>query len=192
MSRGLTAGAISASQANNVGVLVLVEMLLDSGAVRVCNAAQDFSWNGYTWQALGQLGRVQPVRESEGGQVTGLQFELSSIPSTLLASALTENYQGRVVNVYIGFLALPQHQVITSPVIEWSGTLDVMTVQDDGQTGSIIITAENAMYDFARTVALNWSDSEQQAVYPGDLGMQFVPQMALKQLIWPAAAFFRQ
>lgn len=192
MTRGLTAGAISASQAASAGVIVLVEMLLDSGAVRVCSAAADISWNGYTWSAVGQLGKLNPIREAETGQISGAVFELSSIPSDYLTHALTENYQGRTVNIYVAFLALPQHSLVANPVLEWSGTLDMMSVQDDATSGAIQVTAETALFDFARAVPVNWSDSEQQAMYPGDIGMQYVPQMATKQLVWPAAAWFEQ
>ena len=192
MSRGLTAGAISASQAGSVAMIALVEMLLDSGAVRLCSAAADISWNGYTWNAVGQLGKIDVLEENEGGQITGVKFELSSIPSGLLTSALTEAYQGRVVNIYVAFLSLPQHSIVNSPVLEWNGTLDMMTVSDDGKTGVIQVTAENQAFDFARPVTLSWSDAEQQALYPGDLGLQYVPQMATKQIVWPAASFFRQ
>jgi len=146
----------------------------------------------YTWVAVGQLGKIQPIGENENGQVQGLKFEISSIPSGYLNTALTEAYQGRVANLYVAFLALPQHTLVTDPVLEWSGTMDVMTVQDDGKTGTIQITAESALFDFARPVPLNWADSEQQALYAGDLGLQYLPQMGTKQLVWPAASFFAQ
>jgi hypothetical protein len=192
MTRGLSGAAITASQANATGLFVLLELLLDSGAFRVCTAGQDVSWNGYTWLAVGQLGKISAIEETEGGQVKGLQLELSSIPSGILNTALVETFQGRACNVYVAFLNLPQHTIIATPVNEWAGTLDVMAISDDGQTGMIQVTAENALFDFARPVPLNWSDSEQQALYVGDLGLQYVPQMAIKQITWPAASYFMQ
>ena len=190
MTRALSGAAIAASQAPNVAPIILVEMDLDSGIVRVCSHSYDFVWGGYTWLAVGQLGQIETVREAETGQVSGLKFSLSSIPSGYLSSALTENCQGRAVKMYVGFLAVPAHTIVVDPVIEWSGTIDTMIVIDDGATGDIQITAENEMFDFARPRPLNWGDAEQQAAYPGDLGLQYVSQMSTVQVIWPAAAFF--
>lgn len=192
MTRTVTGGVAAALPQPNVGVVLFVEMLFDSGAVRVCSAGYNFPWNTFTWLGVGQLGVVEEVVESEGGEVTGLAFALSGVPSAHLALALGENYQRRVVNVYVGFLNLPEHSLIIDPVLEWSGLLDQMVVQDEGQAATIRVTAESELYDFARPSPLYWTDEDQRRLFPADTGLRFAKQLNDRVLIWPAAEFFRR
>jgi hypothetical protein len=188
-----TTGAVSTALAQaSVGLVVFVEMLFDSGALRVNSAGYDISWNGYTWLGIGQLGTVEEVRETESGEVTGLAFVLSGVPSAHIAIALAENYQRRVVNLYVGFLALPAHGVIADPVLEWSGLIDQMAVADDNGTATIRVTAENELYDFDRPAPIYWTDEDQQKLVPGDTGLRFMKQLNDRQIVWPAADFWRR
>lgn len=192
MTRTVTGAVATAIAQPNVGLVLFVEMLFDSGAVRVCSAGYDFTWNAQTWVGVGQLGAVEEVKEGEGGEVTGLAFTLSGVPSSHIAIALGENYQGRVVNVYVGFLNLPAHSIIADPVLEWSGRLDQMTVADEGDTASIRVTAENELYDFGRPAPLYWTDEDQRKLFPGDTGFRFAKQLQDRPLVWPSAEFFKK
>lgn len=192
MTRTVTSGVATALTQANVALVLFVEMLFDSGAVRACSAGYNLDWNGFTWHGVGPLGAVDEVREGEGGEVTGLAFTLSGVPSSLIAIALGENYQRRVVNVYVGFLNLPSHAILADLVLEWSGLLDTMTVVDDAGTSTIRVTAENDLYDFARPSPLYWSDEDQRKLFPSDTGLRFAKQLNDRQIVWPAADFFRR
>ena len=192
MTRTVSGAVATALAQPNVGVVLFVEMLFDGAPLRVCSAGFDLSWNGETWLGVGQLGAVEEVRETESGEVTGLAFVLSGVPSASIALALGTVYQRRVVNVYVGFLNLPSHAILADPVLEWSGLIDQMTVVDDGATSVIRITAENELFDFARPHVLYWSDEDQQKLYPGDTGLRFAKQLNERQLVWPTAEFFRR
>lgn len=175
-----------------MALVVFVEMLFDSGALRVCTAGYNLTWNSQSWQGVGQMGAIEEVKEGEGGEVTGLAFAISGVPSAHIALALGENYQRRVVNVYVGFLDLPSHAIIADPVLEWSGLLDTMAVVDEGTTSTIRVTAENELYDFARPSPLYWTDEDQRKLYPTDTGLRFAKQLNDRPIIWPAAEFFRR
>lgn len=193
MTRALTSAVAAAITQPSVGLVLFVEMLFDSGTLRVCSAGYPLSWNGQTWQGVGALGTIEEVREGESGEVTGLAFTLSGVPSTHLALALEEKYQGRVVNVYVGFLDLPTHAILADPVLEWSGRIDQMPIVDarDGNA-TVRVTAENELYDFARPAPLFWTDEDQRKLYPGDTGLRFAKQLSERTLTWPAAAFYRR
>lgn len=190
MTRSVTGAVATAIAQPNVGLVLLLEMLLDSGTLRVCSAGYDLIQGGNTWSGVGQLGTVEEVREGEGGEVSGLAFVLSGVPSALLASALGEQYQRRAVNLYVAFLDLPTHAILADPVLEWSGLIDQMTLADEGEVSTIRVTAENELYDFARPLPLYWTDEDQQRLYPGDTGLRFARQLSERPLVWPAAAFF--
>lgn len=192
MTRALTSAVQAAVASPNVGLVIFVEMLFDSAPLRLCTAGYDVVWNGVTWSGVGTVGEVQPIREAEGGEVSGLSFSISGVPSSYVAQALGELYQGRLVRIYVGFLDLPSHAILADPVLEWAGRLDTMQLQDNGGTASIVVNAENELYDFDRPLVLMWSNEVQQARYPGDRGLEYIPQMAERQIVWPSADFFKQ
>lgn len=188
MTRSVSSAVQTALNADNIGVIIFVEMLFDSGALRVCSAAYDFDWNGFTWKGLAQLGNIEPIEESSGNQVVGLRFTLSGVDSSLLALAQAEQYQGRVANVYVGFLALPNYTVIVDPILEWAGKMDQMVITDspDGKS-QISVTVENELFDFARPVDLYYTDEDQQRLHPGDNGFKYVKLLDKQQIVWPSA-----
>jgi hypothetical protein len=192
VTRSVTGAVASAVAQPQVGLILLVEMLFDASPVRVCSAGYDVQWNSATWSGLGQLGAIEEVQEGEGAEVTGLAFTLSGVPSSLIATALDEKFQRRVVNVYVGFLDLPTHAILADPVLEWSGLMDVPTIVDDGTTSTIRVTAENELFDFARPAPLFWTNEDQQKLYPGDTGLRFAKQLTDRPIVWPSAEFFRR
>lgn len=192
MTRSTTGAVATALTQPSVGLILFVEMLFDASPMRVCSAGFDVQWNSLTWNGLGQLGTIEEVREGEGGEVTGLAFVLSGVPSSMIAVALGEKYQRRIVNVYVGFLDLPTHAVLADPVLEWSGLIDTMAVVDGAESATIRVTAENELYDFARPAPLYWTDEDQQKLYPGDTGLRFAKQLTDRALVWPAAEFFKR
>jgi hypothetical protein len=192
VTRALTGAVTTAVAQPQVGLILLVEMLFDASPVRVCSAGYDVQWNSATWSGLGQLGAIEEVQEGEGAEVTGLAFTLSGVPSSLIATALDEKFQRRVVNVYVGFLDLPTHAILADPVLEWSGLMDVPTIVDDGTTSTIRVTAENELFDFARPAPLFWTNEDQQKLYPGDTGLRFAKQLTDRPIVWPSAEFFRR
>lgn len=190
--RTLPSPSTSAIAQANVGVVIFVEMDFASGFVRVCSAGHSMSALGETFLGVGRFGEIEPVREGEGGEVSGLSFDLSGVPSQYIATALGEQYQGRAVRVYVGFLALPNHSMVADPTLEWEGRMDTMTVVDEGGTSRIQVKAEHELYDAERPNTVNWSDEEQQRRFPGDLFLQYVAQMSTREIVWPAASFGRQ
>jgi hypothetical protein len=190
MTRTVTGPVATAIAQPNVGIVLLVELLFDSGAVRACSAGYNLDWNGHTWIGVGVMGAVEEVQEGEGGEVSGLAFTLSGVPSALVAIALGENYQRRVVNVYVAFLDLPSHAILADPVLEWSGLLDTMTVADDNSSATIRVTAENELFDFARPQPIYWTDEDQRKLYPSDTGFRFAKQLNDRQIVWPSREYF--
>jgi hypothetical protein len=62
--------------------------------------------------------------------------------------------------------------------------MDVMSVNDDGQEASIIMSAENKLVDFRRPREVRYTQEEQENLHPGDLGLEFVTAIQEKQIYW--------
>ena len=64
MARGLTAGMNTAVAGEKAVVVRLVEIQHGGGTIRWATSAQDISWGGHTWTAIGGVMNVGGVQES--------------------------------------------------------------------------------------------------------------------------------
>lgn len=182
MSRTLTTPVANALQAGNVPYLMLISLDFASGTLRLSSAAYDFQWNGYTWTGAGNLASIQVIEEGAELQMYGVQMTLSGIPATLVSNALNQTYRGRSALIYLAPLD-SSYNVLADPVVAFSGRMDTMQIEI-GKTATIAMTAESRLTDWERARVRRYNSEDQQQVYPGDLGFQFVPQMVEKQITW--------
>lgn len=169
---------------------LLVDMPDLSTPLCVCSGRWNLTWDGNTYTALGLLGDVEPAQESSAGPQP-LAFRLNGVPASMSAIALQENVQGKAVHLYVAIFD-PADYTIADAVLEWSGTLDVMSWSDDGTTGVITVTAENAGVDLLRGVPVRYTHQDQQRLFPGDLGFEYVVAQGEKTITWPSAWLFRR
>jgi hypothetical protein len=141
------------------------------------------TYNGIGYLGLGTLGTISPVQETTDLSARGITMQLSGVPTAMVYDALTEDYQGRTCSVMFGALS-PTAGLIASPITVFSGRMDVMQISDDGQSSLITMSAENKLIDFKRTREIRYTDEEQQAIYSGDLGLEFVNAIQEKTIYW--------
>jgi len=79
-----------------------VEMMFDSGPLRLWTGLGDLQYQGNTFTGTGTLLSVSEISETAELSVRGASLSLSGIPSDILSYALTEDYQGRLCNIYFG------------------------------------------------------------------------------------------
>ena len=107
-------------------------------------------------------------------------FTLSGIDQTAISVALAENYQGRPVTLWFGALDASEN-IIDAPVIQFRGKLDVMTMEDDGQTAIITVTAENDLLGLERPRERRYTDEDQELDYPDDRFFEFIEGLQEKE-----------
>lgn len=182
MARTVTTAVGNALASGNVPYLMLVQLDFVSGTLRACSAAYDFAWGGYTWVGAGNLAAIQPIEEGAELQMYGVQLQLSGIPAAYVSVALNQNYRGRPATIYLAPLN-SSYMVLADPVVAFSGRMDTMQLEV-GHTATITVTAESRLTDWERARVRRYNSEDQQQVYPGDLGFQYVPQMVEKQIVW--------
>ena len=184
-----TAGrTLSADMVTEVTTAQLCPILLAS----LSFSTPVYLWTGYgslvynstTYLGLGTLGTISPVEETTDLAARGITMKLSGVPTANVSLALTEDYQGRECAILFGALSPTAGTLISSPVTVFSGRMDVMQVSDDGQTAEIIMTAESRLMDFKRPREVRYTDEEQQNLFAGDLGLEFVNDIQEKAIYW--------
>jgi len=180
--RGLTNDMVTEVSASQLSPILLASLSF---------ATPVHIWTGYgtitvgstAYLGIGTLGSISPVEETTDLAARGISMQLSGVPTAMLAVALTENYQGRECSVLFGALQA-SCALVSSPVTIFSGRMDVMSINDDGQNATIGMSAENKLVDFRRPREVRYTDQEQKNLFPSDKGLEFVTAIQEKQIYW--------
>ena len=109
---------------------------------------------------------------------------LSGIPSSLIATALAEDYMGRVATVWFGTLD-SSGALVADPEPVFGGLIDSMPITDAGETATIELQIENRLARLENTSTRTFTPEDQALAFDGDKGLDFV--VALndgRKLIW--------
>lgn len=180
--RDATVDSINASKADNVIPVNFVALDFDSASVYVNSTPYSLTFGGDTYLGVGNLGSISGVQEGADIQARGIELTLSGIPPELVAIALDEPYQGRPLSAWIGFLD-DNHSLIVDPVKLGTWKMDTMDIKV-GKVATISVKAESRLANWNRPKIKRYTNEEQQKIYPTDKGLEFVPEMAEKELIW--------
>lgn len=186
MARSLTTAFASSITAVQVMPVLLFYADFPTGAVRCWSGYGDLVWSGNTYTGIGNLGAVNRIDESTDQGAKGIIFSLTGIPSALIVTALTEAYQGRACSLWLATLDA-SFVPIADPYLFFSGRMDIMEIEDSGETATIRLTGENRLIDLNRARARRYTHEDQQIDYSGDLGLEYVAGLQDKKIYWGVA-----
>lgn len=166
----------------------LVELLLDSGPVRLCDLKESTQWAGYTWAGIGSLGGIEPIRANASAEVIGLRLTLSGVPDAAISLVLAENYTSREVNVYHLRFSKSDYQPAESVPL-WRGLLSNMSLTEDTQEGvtsrSVVISTEGKNVLLNRALSRRSNHEDHLAQHPTDGFFKKVNATANQEVVWP-------
>jgi hypothetical protein len=183
MARSLTTDFKNAIDAAKVSPIMLFYADFPSGAVRAWTGYGDLIWDSNTYAGVGTFGGVDRIDEGTDQAARGVVFTLSGIPSALIAIALADAYQGRTCSLWLGAMDA-NNAIIADPYLFFSGRMDVMEIEDSGDTATIRLTGENRLIDLNRARARRYTHEDQQIDYAGDLGLEYVTGLQDKKIYW--------
>lgn len=185
--RTISAGMTTEVTASQLSPIILASLSFAT-PVHLWSGYGTITYNGTGYLGIGALGTISPVEETTDLAARGITMQLSGVPTALIAVALSENYQGRECSVMFGALD-SSAGLVSSPITIFSGRMDVMSINDDGQNATIGMTAENKLVDFRRPREVRYTDEEQKTLYPTDKGLEFVNAIQEKEIYWGNAKF---
>jgi hypothetical protein len=174
MSRNLTAGMAAAVVAPVTRPILLAKISTSGAPVLAWSGIGEVIFNGDTYLGVGNLGGVSQVEETEDVKAVGMTFQLSGIPSALIALALGDIRQGLKAYLYFGLLNVTTGALITDPYLLFSGLTDTVFIDENTETSTISITCENRMIDLLRARERRYTPEDQKTIDPTDLGFDFV------------------
>jgi hypothetical protein len=168
------------AQASQPGLAVVLN--LDSGVIRLWSGIGDLVYAGDTYTGVGNLLSVRLAEESKEIAAKGVNVALNGINSTLIAKALDENYRGRTMAIYLFFM--DDNQVVLYPYAVFVGYINIMNIQDDGETSIISVDAESKLIDLQRPRERRYTGEDQKIDYPNDKGLDAVTWIQNQKIKW--------
>lgn len=187
--RSLSGPAVAALGQPTVPLVQLV-LLSFSPPIALNTSNWDLTFGGVVYKGAYGIGSISEIEDSPG-EIKGLQFTLSGVDSANISLAMDDAavVQGTPVTIRTAVLDGSTYQIVDAP-IEWSGTLDTMSIVEDGDTCTIQVTAESSAVDLLRGSALTYSNADQQALYPGDRAFEYVLPQSNSPFVWPSRDWF--
>lgn len=179
MSRDLTSTVLNALDDAVVYPFFAVDIDFASGPLYVWSGNGDLTIGPKTYLGAGQLMNISSVEETTEIEAKGATITMSGIPSTFLALALTEPYQGRECRIYFGMTSTPSDYVEV-----FAGELDQMNISEEANTCTIAVTVENVLIRLERPVVRRFTSEDQKSRFPTDRGLEFVTALQDKEIFW--------
>ncbi len=183
MSRTLTSAMQNATTADLVRPIFLVQMAFPTANLNMWSGIGDLTVGGVDYIGAGNLLSVGDISESTELQANGIRLSLSGISGPLITKARDEDYQGRELTILLGAMD-SSNSMIADPVVMFSGFMDTMTINDAGETAIISVTAENRLIEFEKTRVRRYTAEDQKIDFPNDKGLEYVAEMAEKEIVW--------
>lgn len=180
--RTLSAPTVAALNGSVLSIAQLVYMGFSTLPIAMSSANYDIEFAGVTYRGAAGIGSINPIEDSPG-EIKGLQFEMSGVPIEYLALAMADASIVQGASVVIRLAILSGGALLDAP-IDWTGRLDTMSIQEDGETCTISATAESSAVDLLRGTPLTYSNVDQQSLYPGDRAFEYVLPQANKPIVW--------
>ena len=157
-----------------------VELEFVSGTLRFWNGYGDLTVDGDVYTGSGNLLGISAIEETAEIGAKGATVTMSGIPSSLLAIALAENYRNRTAAIYVGTI---DGATVDSYKI-FSGRMDLMDLEEQGETCTISLQIENKLIDLERSRVRRYTSEDQKALHSGDKGFEFVNSLQEANIKW--------
>ena len=184
MSRELSSAVTSALDDEVLRPFFAVEMLFDCDeTLRLWTGIGTLVYDGNSWYGTGSILQVDSVEETSEVAVKGATLTLSGVPETVLSLALSEPYQGRVCNIYLGMFTLGSllqeggdyilledgsritlENGSTSLTEIFSGYMDQMNIEEAPDSSTIQLTVENKLIDLERSRVARFTSGFQKTL----------------------------
>lgn len=147
---------------------------------------------GVVYKGAYGLGSISAVSDKPG-EISGLSLELAAGSPAIIALALdgADEVQGTVCTIRTAIIDTATYQILDAP-IEWSGTLDTMSIGEDGNSAVVSVSAESKAVDLLRGTPSMYVDEEQTLINPTDRAFKYVVDQVDKPLIWPSRGYYQQ
>ncbi len=180
----LSGAQTTALQDDTVNLALFYTLNLSPTPVRIWTGTGDITISSNTYNGAGEFVNVQEILETVQSTATTQYFTLNGIPTTYLNTALDDNnYIGKTVNLQLGFFD-SVGALIGNLLTIYIGVADTMSISFGPETSNITLSAVNGRVLWDRNNLSRYTSAEQQRLYAGDLGFEFVTSSIQQEVKW--------
>lgn len=189
MFRSISSAIATAFGSSTVNkIILMVRLDFNSGTLAWNSGTNNITYNTIEYIASSTLGNVSSVNESLGVKSSGVTVSISGVQQELIAALLLEPFLNRKGYVFLAMLDNNDAFNSANVVQIFEGKIDnISGIQSKNPSFSVSIRSR--LSDWERSRSIKYTDADQQKIHPGDKGMEFIPQLSQKKIIWPLAAF---
>jgi hypothetical protein len=182
VTRTLSSTIVSEVTGSVVHPILMSKFEFDSGDLNLFSGYGVLTVDGDSYLGVGELGGISPVVEAGSLKATGVKYSLSSIDSSVIGTALLEDYQDRPVTTWMGFM--DGDGTFLDRVIIFQGRMDTMNIQEKGDTSDLSLSAENILIGLEKPNERRFTAEDQKTDYPSDVGFDQVNALQEKEITW--------
>lgn len=183
MSRDITTAFRNEITADSLRPSLFIKFEFDSGNLNLWSGIGDKIYDGDTYTGAGTILKIDQVEETQDLRAVSITFGLSGIASSVIALALTSNYQGRPVTMWFSVLN-SNGAIISSPYEIFKGRMDIISFQDNGETSDFAIKCESNAIDIRKAKKRRFTDEDQKIDFPNDKGLEFISKIQDIDVAW--------
>ena len=163
-----------------------------STPVYLATAAQDISWDGKSWEAIGGL-EIDALGESADGAANGVRLKLSGVDQAILALIHGGRWRGRTARIYHAGFSQATGLVLADPIEFYSGPMtggfQIGESRGEFGGGKVDITTRLTSWldELVKHRGVHTNKESHQAVIPGattDTFFQNVPALTGRRSFW--------
>lgn len=162
------------------------QIQLRNQVVGTANVKQASVYNAYTYTGAGDLLAISGFAESADLSAQGITLTLSGMNSAVVQEARDEDYQGKAVKLRLGAFDA-NGAIADEPFDVFNGFMDVITIDDEGESSVISLTAENKLIRLQRSNERRYTAQDQKINHPTDKGFEFVTKIQHSEISWGKA-----
>lgn len=173
-----------------VRIVYFVEFQFAASTSRLSTANFPITWGGFEWSGVGSIGTIGSVQESDGLESRPLNFTINNAQPTWIALAVgdVETYRGRPAKLYMCPLD-EAFQMVDTPVLCWTGIMDMVDVNYQGDGGTITLKCETSAFGLKRRPSLRLNAAQQRKAFPSDSGLDYLTDLIANPQVWLSKAF---
>lgn len=213
MPRTLSPETIVALSSGSPRLSVLVRIQTPSITLRMTSDTGPVSFGGETYNP-GTLGSIGAVREGHDMTETTIGIDFSGVDIPTLAVAASPDFLNSPVSVWllassgtipaklrgdsidvtadnVTITADELGGIFRGSILLFSGFTAGAPNISYGQESRVVVQCKGKFAALDRPRTERYADQDQQRKYPGDIGMQYASIVSSRDVIWPAASWFR-
>ncbi len=175
MGRWTSSANEAAASAQSVVPVIFADLDIPGDRLRLNDSNTTLDWGGFTWLGAGPFGGLEAIEEGQDLIAQPVKLILSGVDTNIITDAMTTQYQGRAITIYVVPLNPETLALTDAPEEVWSGFMDVMKGEVDHGQGRIVLTCEHWLR--VDPAASRYTDEQQQALFAGDRFFQFTHEI---------------